>query len=97
MSNKVFVTNMSGYEYESAEKFGDLVYVTQGFIKLDKLDNLKKLFKKFIDSASAEDYLLLSGNTLVCALAVHLWMEKFGTAKVLHWNFNTKEYDLYTL
>ena len=90
MNRKVWVTNHNAaYDYSNAEQFGELVYMSQGFIPSNKLDNLFETFENYAKTASENDLLLLSGSNLVCALAAIAWnrhhpnMELMQHGKVL--------------
>jgi len=73
---KVFVTNYNGsYDYSSAEKHGELVNMTQGFIPLHRATSILSTFENYAKQATSDDFLLLSGSNLVCALAMAAWMK----------------------
>lgn len=95
--NKVYVTNFSGYTYDKADQFGELIYITSGFVNVSNNQELRNKLNSFITKANKDDYLLLSGNNLLCALALHCWLNVHGVCKVLHWNGLSKSYDLHTI
>ncbi len=94
---KVYVTNNSGYPYEKAEKYGDLVFLTRGYMYYNKIDEVIKKLGNIIDEASENDFLCLSGNNFICALAMHLWAKEHELCKVLHWDQDSKDYKLYPI
>jgi hypothetical protein len=95
--SKVYVTNFSGYTYDKADSYGELIYITKGFVNIGNINELKKRLNTFITQTDKDDYLLLSGNNLLCALALHLWINHHSNCKVLHWNGLTKSYDLHEI
>lgn len=97
MNNTVYVTNFTGHEYTNAEQYGELVYLTKGFVSFDNLNSIKSRVSEFIKQANNEDYLLLSGNNLICALATNLWLNYHTQCKILHWNGLKREYGLHIL
>jgi hypothetical protein len=97
MNNKVLVTNHSGYPYEAAEKFGEIIFMTNGYIKLDDLDKIRSKLVQFIAQTEATDYLVLSGNNVLCALAVLAWKERHGYVNILHWASDRKDYIHYVI
>lgn len=81
---KVYVTNYNGnYDYSKAESYGELIHMTQGFIPTSRYDGALKTFENYAKTASDEDFLLLSGSNLVCALAVAAWLRHRGSIKLL--------------
>ncbi len=91
----VYVVNLSDMDFKDAEKFGTLVYMTQGFIRLTPQHEMEKLYSRlrsFITKAENTDYLILSGNNLVCGIALLLWTSYHGYANVLHWDKIARTY-----
>lgn len=81
---KVYVTNYNGnYDYSKAEEYGELIHMTQGFIPGSRYDSSMKTFENYAKTASDDDYLLLSGSNLVCALAVAAWLRHKGKVNLL--------------
>jgi hypothetical protein len=95
--SKVYVTNFSGYTYEKADSYGELIFITQGFVNIENVNDLRAKLTSFIRNANERDYLLLSGNNLLCGLAIHIWLDIHNSCKVLHWNGLKKGYDLHSL
>lgn len=93
MNNKVYVTNFTGFEYSEAEKFGEMVFMTEGYVDFKNINKVTEKLAFFIQKSKPDDYLLLSGNNLLCAIALHHWLMFHGTCKVLHWQLkNYVEY-----
>lgn len=91
MKPKVYVTNYNGnYDYSPAEKYGELINMTQGFIPAYRYQSILSTFDNYAKTASDEDYLLLSGSNLVCALAVICWHKHGRKLRLLQHN---KEFD----
>lgn len=91
----VYVVNFSDMDFKDAEQFGTLVYMTQGFIRLTPQHEMQKLYvrlRSFISKAESTDYIILSGNNLVCAIALILWISYHGYANVLHWDKIARTY-----
>lgn len=73
---KVYSTNYNGsYDYSAAEKFGTVIHMTQGFIPPHKHGAIMQTFENYAKTATADDYLLLSGSNLVCAMATAAWLK----------------------
>lgn len=89
--SKVFVTNFAGHDYTKAEKFGELIYLTKGFVDFNSLDRIKfRVAEKLLD-ADDEDYLLFSGNSYISIIAAIIWYERFKRVKLLVHEFRSSE------
>lgn len=95
--NRVYITNNSGYPYDQASKYGEFVFLTRGYMYYHNINDIIKKLGNIIDEATEDDYLCLSGNNFICALALHLWSNKHSICKVLHWDQDSKDYKLYPI
>lgn len=82
---KVFIANQVALPYDSAKQFGDLVPVTRGYVKFDNIRELSNEILRSLYGSSSDDFLVLSGNNLVCSMVTHLWLEKHHEVNILHW------------
>lgn len=93
----VYIVNLTtGYHYNKAKVFGELVYITKGHIDIDNTD-VKALYRSMIESASPDDYLVLSGGTLLCVIVTDLWKSIHGRCNILKWDFQNQTYTPYVL
>jgi len=91
MKPKVYVTNNNpNYDYSPAEKWGELINMTQGYIPAYRHEATLHTFENYAKTASEDDYLLLSGSNFVCALAVVAWMKHSKSLRFLQ---HSKEMD----
>jgi len=47
-----------------------------------------------LQSATAQDYIIMAGDPVLCAGAIHTALLNTGVANVLRWNRDTRAYDL---
>lgn len=80
---RVFVTNFAGHDYSEAEKYGEIVWITRGYISFHSLDRVKYRICEEVDKSTSEDWLLLSGIPIVCVLAALYWQWKHNKVKLL--------------
>lgn len=80
---RVFVTNFAGHDYSKAEKYGEIVWITRGYISFHSLDRVKYRICEEVDKSNEEDWLLLSGIPVVCVLAALYWQWKHKKVKLL--------------
>lgn len=73
---KVYVVNKGGHDYSAAERFGELVYCTEGQLsKFDTGQMYRELSGAMKDS-EPEDYILLTSLTTLCSVAAALFGAK---------------------
>lgn len=91
---KVFITNFCGYDYTTANEFGELVALTSGKINkaVNPLTIAKQLGNK-IKAASPDDFVLLSGSQIVTVLIVVHWLKVHGVIRLLSYNQTRKRYE----
>lgn len=90
-SRNVYIVNSSGYKnYDKAEKYGNLVIITGGYITLtsDTLGPLYDKIKNTIALSSPQDFLVLSGPPLINIIVCQCWLWKHGLVHILSWNGN---------
>jgi len=89
----VFVTNKShSHDYTSASKLGALRFVTNGNYPIFKTIRLQEEIINALAYSSKDDYLLFSGSSVVAALAMAVWLEIHGVAKILLWDRTQDSY-----
>jgi hypothetical protein len=80
---RVFVTNFAGHDYSKAEKFGELNWVTRGYISFHSLDRVKYRICEEVQKSTSEDWLLLSGIPVICVVAALYWYHLHKKVKLL--------------
>lgn len=67
---KVFIINDMNHNFEKAEKYGTLQFVTTGKVPIFKTDAAKNMLLKGLQEFDIrEDYLLISGPAILCMQA----------------------------
>lgn len=81
---KVYIPNKSHLDFTNAERFGTLVYITEGRLR-NSLD--VKTFSLACEVAMAdarrEDYLLITSLHTICSIAAAHLAVKFGCVNLL--------------
>lgn len=73
---KVYVVNRGGHDYSSAERFGTLVYCTEGQLsKFDTAQMYREVVAAMQDSED-EDFILLTSLTSLCSVASAIFAAK---------------------
>jgi hypothetical protein len=83
---RVFISNYGGHDYEAASGYGELKWITKGFVSHQSLDRLKYQIAEEVLKTDKEDWLLLSGKPLICAVTALLWFAIHRKVKLLVWD-----------
>lgn len=95
--HKVYVVNFSGLTYSRAEEYGELLFMTDGVLDLKKHDLHKQKMEAYIKGSKPTDYLMLSGHSLTCALALTIWFKYHPFCRILVWDNKRMVYSQYNL
>lgn len=88
----VWVVNFAGHNYEPAEEFGRLDYLTHGYVSMGSLDRIFYTITEAIMETHRDDYLLLSGLIALNAIAATVWLRKHEILRLLLWDQKLKKY-----
>jgi hypothetical protein len=83
---RVYIVNFQTKNFNSAKKYGELVYITQGYLDLKKIDEYRSKLERYVDMASPTDSLILNGPAVINTLLTILWFRKFGYLNILSWD-----------
>ena len=83
MGTRVYITNFAGHDYAAAEKYGELIWITKGYVSFQSLDRVKFEVVEKIQGSTPDDWLLLSGTLLISVVAALAWLSKHGVVKLL--------------
>lgn len=82
---QVLVVNKSCHDFTAAEDFGTIKFMTEGALDRFNVSKMYRTFKPFIDNSSQEDYLLLTGMTVMNSIACAMFAAKHGRINLLIW------------
>ena len=91
MAARVFVTNYTEHDYKPAEQYGELVFITKGYVSFKNLDRLKSTIYEGLKDSTEEDWLCISGHGVLSALACVIWFAKHGKINMLIYDTKTKQ------
>lgn len=83
MTKKVYVLNNGGHDYTDAERFGDIVFCTEGAINKWDIAQMYRELSDVLMSAHADDYILMTSLTSLCCVATAIMVEQFGEVHLL--------------
>lgn len=80
---KVYVPNRSHHDFTDAERFGELVFLTEGYLNRFNINQIFLQCSEAMKDAHIEDYILISSLSIVNAAAASLMAERFGKLNFL--------------
>jgi hypothetical protein len=81
----VYVVHQGDIDFTPAQQYGDLRYITQGYARFDNVKKLSQQIANHLCDSKPTDFLVLSGNNLLCAIVCLMWMKLHGHINILHW------------
>ena len=101
--SKVYICAASpSHNYDSLEdQFDEVEVLVKGFVDITSApQNLKKFYDKLkptLDKTSSEDFLLLSGPSLLCVVITQFWLQQHGIVRLLTFDKTNRQYKEVTL
>lgn len=66
---KVYVVNKGAHDYSAAEKFGTIVFCTEGVLGKYNTSQMVREMQAALADSTADDYLLLTSLSTLCSIA----------------------------
>ena len=80
---KVFIVNKSSHNFQRAEKFGELFFMSEGRMNRFSTNDMIRKFKEALNDSNEKDYLLLCSLNVMNAIACAVFAHKHGTLNLL--------------
>ena len=80
---RVFVVNKSSHDYSQAENFGKLIFMSEGSLRRLSVSKMYRTFEPYIRASNKDDYILLSGLTVMCSIACAMFASKHKRVNLL--------------
>ena len=92
----VYITNDYGYDLSDAYNFtkgeGKLIPITEGKVSIQHVEKLTNKMMFILKEMTEDDYLLISGNSIIASLASALVFNKFKKLKMLIFDAREHKY-----
>lgn len=93
MTSKIWIANATGHDFTAARKFGDeLVPITQGRVNIFNVKAMVEEFKTIMEPYEKDDWLLLSGSSIINVIAAGIVLDRYGEVKFLIYDAANKSY-----
>ena len=80
---KVFVVNRGCHDLSDAERFGELVFLSEGAINRYAVANMYREFVRHLQSSDPEDLLLITGLSVMSSIACAIFARMHGRINLL--------------
>lgn len=80
---RVLIVNKGTHDYSGARRFGELVFMSEGLFGRLAVGYITRTFRPYIEDSDKNDYILLSGTSVMNALACSMFTHKHGQLKLL--------------
>ena len=92
--SKVYIINRSIHDFSAAAEFGELVYLSDGSINRFNTSKIYRLFYPVLKTSHKNDYILISGLTIMNLVAAFIFTMKHRRLNLLLFRTykNKKEY-----
>jgi len=81
--SKVYIVNKGGHDHSDAERFGDLVFLSEGSINRYAVNQIYRQFNEFLRNSSTGDYIVPTGLTFMSIVACSIFAHKHGRLNLL--------------
>ena len=80
---RVYIVNKSSHNFSSAERYGELVFMTEGRMNRFGTNDMVRQFKESMVKSHKDDYLLLCSLNVMNSLACAVFARKHGSLNLL--------------
>jgi len=81
--SKVYIVNKGAHNYEDAQRFGELVFCTEGLVDAYDTSEMYRLFAQQFEAADESDFILMTSLNILCSVACATFGRKFGKLNLL--------------
>jgi len=89
---RIFVPNKGGHDYSPALKFGDLVFVSEGYIDRWGVSQMYRLWVKALEDSKSDDYIMETSLNTLCSVGAAIFGHKHGRLNLLIFKAENGEY-----
>lgn len=80
---RVYIVNKAGHDHSDAERFGEIVFLTEGNLDRFNTNNMYRQLVESMKKSESKDYLLLTSMTILCCMAAAIFARKHGRLNLL--------------
>ena len=80
---KVFVVNRGGHNHTDAERFGELIFMSEGTINRYAVSQMYRQFVDHMKDSTEDDFILLTGLSVMASVACSVFARIHGRLNLL--------------
>ena len=80
---KVYIVNRGGHNHNDAERFGELIFMSQGTINRYAVSQMYRQFVEHLSKSSSDDYILITGLSVMASIACSIFARIHGRLNLL--------------
>ena len=88
----VYISNFGAHNYAPAARFGAVVPLTNGNYPIFRTARLVEEITQGLKNSTEDDYLLLSGSSIIAGIALAVWLTYHDKCNLLLYDRKTEEY-----
>jgi hypothetical protein len=81
--NKVYVVNRSSHDFSEANKYGEIVFLSEGPMNRYATNNMTREFKEHMKDSGPEDYIVPCSLNVMNSIACAIFAYKHGRLNLL--------------
>jgi hypothetical protein len=89
---RVYIVNRGGHDHSDAERFGKLIYLSEGPMNKYGVTQIYRQFAIVLANSSPEDYILPTGLSIMGHIACSIFVFLHGRLNLLLYKPSTKVY-----
>ena len=82
-TKKVFVVNKSAHDFKPAEKYGEVVFLSEGSMNRYSTNFMIRQFKEIMESSEKGDYIVPCSLNVMNSIACAIFAHKHGCLNLL--------------
>ena len=79
----VYIVNKSTHDFSAAEKFGRVIFLSEGPMNRYATNNMFRIFKEVMKDSQPEDYIVQCALNVMNSIACYLFASKHGRLNLL--------------
>lgn len=79
----VYIVNKSFHDFSEAEKYGKLVFLSEGSMDRYEVNNMARQFESYLKDSSPEDYIVPCSLNVMNSIACAMFAVRHGTLNLL--------------
>ena len=81
--HKVYIVNKSAHDFSAAEQYGELVYLSEGYMSRYATNNMHRVFKEVMEESGESDYIVPCSLNVMNSIACAIFAVKHGRLNLL--------------